>query len=254
MHEIIVAAGKNELSRIAAERFIEIAVSAIGENGRFAVALSGGSTPRSLFNLLATEEFRTRIDWNKVYFFFGDERDVPPDADESNFRMANETLFLPLGIDESNIFRWKTELNNADKTVSEYQRALIDFFDLNGTDEFPVFDLILLGIGPDGHTASLFPYTEALHETAKTVTKNWVEKLRTWRFTLTFPTINNASKLLFLASGDEKADILKKILEGPQNCEQLPSQCVKPNNGKLIWLMDSAAAKSLDNNDLPIHN
>jgi 6-phosphogluconolactonase len=254
MREIIVTKDKDELSKLAAERFIDIATGSIDEQGRFVVALSGGSTPKSLNNLLASDDFRNRIDWNKVGFFFGDERDVPPDAEESNFRMANESLFTPLGIADDNIFRWRTELHDADKTVSKYQGELNSFFGLKSDGEFPVFDLILLGMGPDGHTASLFPHTKTLQEMIKPVAKNWVEKLQTWRFTFTFPTINNAANVIFLAAGSEKADVLKKVVDGPQNCEQFPSQCVKPHNGKLVWLVDSAAASQLDNNILTIHN
>lgn len=254
MREIIIAADKNELSKIAAERFVDIATAAIREQGRFVVALSGGSTPKSLNNLLASDGFRNRIDWNKVTFFFGDERDVPPDADESNFRMANETLFTPLGIAKEKVYRWQTELNDADQTVSEYKKCLSNFFGPGSAKELPVFDLILLGMGPDGHTASLFPYTKALHETVESVSKNWIEKLQTWRFTFTFPIINNAANIIFLAAGAEKADALKKVVEDTQDCEQFPSQCVVPRNGKLVWLVDSAAARDLDKNILTIHN
>jgi 6-phosphogluconolactonase len=254
MREIIVAADKNELSQIAAENFIDIAAAAIDERDRFVVALSGGSTPTSVNNLLVSNDFRNRIDWNKAVFFFGDERDVPPDAYESNFRMANETLFTPLEIAGENIFRWPTELHDADKTVSEYQRLLSECFGLKSESEFPVFDLILLGMGPDGHTASLFPHTKALKETAAPVAKNWVEKLQTWRFTFTFPIINNAANVVFLTSGDEKANALKRVIEGSQDCDELPSKCVEPHNGKLVWLVDSAAAAYLGKNILTIHN
>jgi 6-phosphogluconolactonase len=252
MREIIVAEDKAELNQIAAKKFIEIALMAIDKVGRFVFALSGGSTPRALYSLLS-DSFRDAVDWNKVFFFFGDERDVPPDSDESNFRMANESLLVPLNIAERNIFRWKTELNDPDGTVNNYERLLTEFFDLNGA-EFPPFDLILLGMGPDGHTASLFPDTEALDETNETVTKNWVEKFNTWRFTFTFPTINNAKNVMFLAAGDEKADVLKEVIEGPTDCRRLPSQCINPSNGKLVWLVDSGAAKHLSKDIPAIHN
>lgn len=252
MREIIVAKDKAELNQIAAKKFIELAKTAVNKNDRFAVALSGGSTPRALYSLLAAS-FREAVDWNKVFFFFGDERDVLPNDDESNFRMANETFFKPLDVSEQHIFRWKTELNDPDKTVDEYERSLDVFFYLK-SGEFPVFDLILLGMGPDGHTASLFPNTEALNETSRIVAKNWVEKLNTWRFTFTFSTINNAKNVMFLVAGEEKAEVLKQILEEPKNCAILPSQCVAPANGKLVWHVDSSAAKLLSNNILTIHN
>jgi len=252
MREVVVAKDKTELTQIAAERFVDIAETAIVKTDRFAVALSGGSTPRALYSLLSSA-FQDAIDWNKVFFFFGDERDVLSDDDESNFRMARETLFRPLLIADSNVFRWRTDLNDVDKTVDDYQKHLTDQFDLS-SGEFPVFDLILLGMGPDGHTASLFPETEALNETERTVTKNRVEKLNTWRFTFTFPTINSAKNVMFLATGDEKADVLKQVLEGLKNCSLLPSQCVDPQNGNLVWLVDSTAASLLDKGTVTIHN
>jgi 6-phosphogluconolactonase len=249
MREIIVAKDKTELTRAAAERFIDIAEPVVKETGRFAVALSGGSTPRALYSLLSSS-FRVAIDWSKVFFFFGDERNVPPDDDQSNFRMVNETLFKPLAIADSNIFRWQTELDDVDKIVGEYQKMFRSFF----ADELPVFDLILLGMGPDGHTASLFPDTEALNETEAAIAKNWVEKLKTWRFTFTYPTINSARNVVFLAAGDEKAEVLRQVIEGPKKCSLLPSQGVDPQNGRLTWLVDSAAASRLDKATLTIHN
>lgn len=252
MREIIVAQDKAGLARLAAERFVTVARTAINENSRFAVALSGGSTPRALYSLLSSS-FQEAVDWSKVFFFFGDERNVPPDDDGSNFRMANETLFQPLAIAGRNIFRWLTELNETDKTVDDYEKGLIEFFNLSH-GKFPAFDLILLGMGPDGHTASLFPETSALDKTEAVVCKNWVEKLSTWRFTFTFRTINSAKNILFLAAGDEKAEVLKEVLEGPNNCSRLPSQCVNPQHGSLIWLIDPPAASRLDKTTLTIHN
>lgn len=252
MREIVVAKDKAELKQIAAERFVDIAQTAIAENGRFAIALSGGSTPRALYSLLSSS-FRDALEWSKVFFFFGDERNVQPDDDDSNFRMARETLFGPLLIANSNIFRWRTELNGANKTVDDYQKQLTDLFDLS-SGKFPVFDLILLGMGPDGHTASLFPETTALDEAKASVAKNWVEKLNTWRFTFTFPTINCAKNIMFLAAGDEKAEVLRQVFEGPKDCSLLPSQCVDPQNGSLVWLIDSAAAYLLDKSVGTIHN
>lgn len=252
MREIVVAKDKAELTQIAAERFVNIAETAIVKTGRFAVALSGGSTPRTLYSLLSSA-FQVAIDWNKVFFFFGDERNVPPDDEESNFRMANETLFKPLSISDSNIFRWQTELNDVNITIDSYKQALTGFFNLNA-GKFPIFDLILLGMGPDGHTASLFPDTDALDETEDMICKNWVEKLKIWRFTFKFSTINRAKNIMFLAAGAEKAEILKQVLEGPKNCRLLPSQCVDPQNGDLVWLVDSAAASLLHKSVVTIHN
>ena len=217
---------------------------AIKNNGRFAVALAGGSTPKALYRLLTTKEFSSQIDWHKVFFFFGDERNVAPDDEESNFRMANENLLEPLQIPAGNIFRWQTEIGDAEKTAENYQSALSNFFELPEND-FPRFDLILLGMGDDGHTASLFPFSKALGETAKVAVANFVEKFDTTRLTLTFPVINNAANVVFLIGGTAKADALKEVLEGEPQPEKFPSQNVKPTNGDLFWLVDAPAARLL---------
>jgi 6-phosphogluconolactonase len=214
------------------------------ESGKFVLALAGGSTPKSLYNLLASENFRSQIDWQKVFFFFGDERNVLPDADESNFRMANENFLKPLQIPSENIFRWQTELEDTAKMVENYEKAIVGFFDL-AENELPRFDLILLGMGDDGHTASLFPGTEALRETKRIAVVNFVEKFDTKRLTFTFPTINNASNVVFLISGASKANSLKEVLEGESQPETFPSQNVNPKGGNLFWLIDAQAAQLL---------
>ncbi len=246
-----------ELNQFAAEKFIEIGNAAIEERNEFIVALAGGSTPKALYQLLASENYKNKIDWSKVFFFFGDERNVPLDDAESNFRMANETLFEPLEISEFNINRWNTEENDLNKIAESYEdRLIIGFsyaasneelkpksFNLNEENiEFPRFDLILLGMGTDGHTASLFPFTPALNETKKTAVANYVEKLNSWRFTLTFPVINNAANIIFLVKGEDKAGTLKKVLEGEFEPQKFPSQNVRPSDGNLFWLADSSAA------------
>jgi len=184
------------------------------------------------------------MNWTKVFFFFGDERNVLPGDAESNFRMANENLFLPLHISVENVFRWQTELRNAEKIAENYEESAKFFFALN--DELPRFDLILLGIGEDGHTASLFPFTKALRETKKIAIANSVEKLATTRLTLTLPVINNAANVIFLVKGADKADTLKTVLEGKLQPEKFPAQSVKPENGELFWLVDEQAAALLD--------
>lgn len=257
--QVLVFPNLEELSRRAAEKFIEIGNEAIEKRGRFTVALAGGSTPKSLYGLLASEKFKNRIDWKSVFFFFGDERNAPPDSEENNFRMANEALFEPLQIPELNIERWKTEVKNIEKTVQAYEDRLIIGFALAANYEesisvssaldddegFPRFDLILLGMGADGHTASLFPFTEALHETKKAVVANYVEKLHNWRFTLTFPVINNARNIIFLVAGADKAETLREVLEGDFEPLKYPSQNVNPAGGNLFWLVDESAAKLL---------
>lgn len=236
-----------ELNHFAAEKFVEIAAESIEKRGSFTVALAGGSTPKSLYQLLASEKFKNKIDWKSVYFFFGDERNVLPDADESNFKMANENLFKPLQISEYQIERWKTEFGDANKIAMQYQVSLISASVASFLDKSLRFDLILLGMGADGHTASLFPFTEALQETEKFAVANYVEKLQTTRLTLTFPVINNARNVIFLVAGADKAETLRDVLEGEFEPERLPSQAVRPKDGNLFWLLDENVAKLLKN-------
>lgn len=243
MSEIKIAQDLSELNILAAEKFVSIGNRAIETNGRFTVALAGGSTPKSLYQLLASDAYKNRIDWKQVFFFFGDERPVLPTDADSNFRMATENLLKPLQIAEENIFRWQTELKDA---AENYEKTIKEFFDLSET-EFPRFDLILLGMGDDGHTASLFPFTKALTETSRIAVENWIEKLETNRLTLTFPTINNASNIIFLIIGASKAEVLHEVLEGEFKGEKLPSQNVKPTNGNLFWLIDTDSARFLNN-------
>jgi 6-phosphogluconolactonase len=234
----------NDLTRFAAEKFIEIGTDSIERRGKCSVALAGGSTPKALYKMLADDEFKDKIDWRKVYFFFGDERNVLPDDDESNFKMARENLLQPLNIDDKNIFRWQTELLDAKKIAEDYQKNIIEFYELK-EDEFPRFDLILLGMGDDGHTASLFPFSQALGETKEIAVANSVEKLDTIRLTLTFPVINNAANVIFLVKGADKAETLREVLEGKNEPQKYPSQSVKPREGDLYWLIESEAARLL---------
>lgn len=233
-----------ELNNFAAEKFVETAARAIEKQNYFSIVLAGGSTPKSLYRLLSRNEFNNQIDWTKVFFFFGDERNVLPDDEESNYQMANENLFKPLQIADEQIFRWQTELKDAEEIAGDYETSAKVFFALS-ENELPRFDLILLGMGADGHTASLFPYSEALHETDKLAAANWVENLQTTRLTLTFPVINNASNIMFLVSGTEKAEALREVLQGDYQPDQFPAQKVKLNNGNLLWLIDSDAARLL---------
>ena len=235
----------DEINRFAAEKFIALGNEAIKKNGRFTVALAGGTTPVKFYRLLLTDEFRERIDWEKVCFFFGDERDVSPISEMSNFKTANENFLKPLEIPTANVFRWHTEIINAAEVAESYERALVKFFGLsNGA--FPRFDLILLGMGDDGHTASLFPHTPALGETKRLAVSNYVEKLDANRLTLTFPVINNAANVIFLVSGAQKAKALGEVLKSGRNCEKFPAQCVRPADGELLWLIDARAAENTE--------
>lgn len=240
-----------DLFHAAAEEFTKTGRYAIGAQGRFSVALSGGSTPRSLYSLLASNY--AEFPWNRAFLFFGDERHVPPTDPESNYRMVNESLLSKISIPPANVFRVKAENPDADAAAADYEAQLRSFFELK-PGQFPRFDLILLGMGPDGHTASLFPGSEGLKEKSRLVVANWVEKFKTHRITFTFPVLNRAAEVMFLASGPDKSEILRQVLEGKAGegkagedkpSLRLPSQQVQPEDGKLLWLLDDAAASKL---------
>jgi 6-phosphogluconolactonase len=231
-----------ELSLAAAERFASLANQAIRNSGRFTVALSGGSTPKALHAVLSGVPFRDRIDWLRVYFFWGDERFVPLDHQDSNYRMAQETLLSKVPVPQKNIFPIVAETLSAREAAAEYESKLRNFF---GDGTLPCFDLILLGMGEDGHTASLFPYTAALKESIRWVTENSVEKLNTDRITMTVSLINNAANILFLISGASKANALKAVLQGPYDPDRLPAQLIRPHSGELLFLVDEDVGAGL---------
>jgi 6-phosphogluconolactonase len=232
-----------ELFELAAEEVIKAANEAIAERSRFTIALSGGSTPKSLYNLLATNA-RSQLNWERMFFFWGDERHVGPDDPESNYKMANEAMLAKIPVAASNVFRIPSENPDAAVAASEYEETLKKFFGPQPGD-FPHFDLILLGLGPDGHCASLFPETQALQEKSRWVVANWVEKFKTHRITLTLPVLNAARRVTFLVSGTDKAAALHSVLDTDAPGEQFPSKLVRPTDGKLIWFVDKAAASSL---------
>jgi len=242
---IEVLATAADLFHAAAEEFVGAARTAIGAQGRFTVALSGGSTPKALYSLLASNY--ADFVWNRVFLFFGDERHVPPTDPESNYRMVEESLLAKIAIPAENVFRVPAENPDASAAASDYEAQLRRFFEIK-SGEFPRFDLILLGMGPDGHTASLFPDSAALDEQSRLVVANWVAKFNTHRITFTFPVLNSAAEVMFLASGADKADMLHQVLEGKsegKNTPPLPSQRVEPSDGKLLWILDEAAAAKL---------
>jgi len=241
--EIRVLTTPQELFAAAADEVIRAANEAVVKRGRFTIALSGGSTPKSLNNLLATNA-RTSLPWDRMFFFWGDERHVPPTDPESNYLMAEETLLSKVPVPRANVFRIPAENPDAAAAALAYEETLRKFFAL-GPGEFPHFDLILLGMGPDGHAASLFPGTTALQEKSRLVVANWVQKFKTDRITLTLPVLNAARCVTFLVSGTEKAAALHEVLETDALGEQYPSKLVRPTDGKLIWLVDRAAASGL---------
>jgi 6-phosphogluconolactonase len=233
------------LTRAAAEHFVARAAEAVTARGRFTVALSGGSTPRSTYTLLASDEFAPRVDWPRVHAFWGDERCVPPDDPDSNYRTAHEVLLRHVPIPAGNVHRIQGELE-PEPAAREYERALLTMFGSSPGGSPPRFDLVLLGMGDDGHTASLFPGTAAIHEGKRWVVAHYVDKLSVWRVTLTPAVINAAAHVTFLVSGAAKARRLREVLIGPFQPDRLPPQIVQPADGRLLWLLDAAAAAHLE--------
>jgi 6-phosphogluconolactonase len=227
----------DELAEAAARDFAARAGEAIGERGRFAVALAGGSTPKATYERLA-RDYADRLDWSGVHVFFGDERTVPPDHEDSNYRMAREAILdhIPVG----GVHRMRGELP-PEEAAAAYEEELRSFF---GEDP-PRFDLILCGLGEDGHTLSLFPETSALDVADRWVVANPVLKLETTRLTLTIPVLNASSAVTFLVAGEGKAKALKEVLEGDADPRAYPAKLVRPESGDLIWMADRAAAGSL---------
>jgi 6-phosphogluconolactonase len=242
MPDIEVSKDASGLARAAAGQFITLAASALAARGRFAAALSGGSTPKAMFKLLATKEFSARIDWPGVHLFWGDERCVPPDHPSSNYRMTRETLLDEVPLPPANIHRIHGELEPS-QGAAAYEQELRTFFKAPAV---PVFDLILLGMGDNGHTASLFPGRPTVHEQVRWVVADYVAEVSMWRITFTPLVINAAANVSFLVAGPAKADMLHRVLEGPYQPDLLPAQIVKPVPGRLLWLVDSAAAVNLE--------
>jgi 6-phosphogluconolactonase len=239
--EIRVLNTAADLFQAAAGEFATLASQAVQSHGRFTVALSGGSTPKTLYALLASGSV-PNIPWEKIFFFFGDERFVPPDHPDSNYHMARETgLFAK--VPEGNVFRVHAEDKDAIDAARDYEQTLRKFFGLR-PGEFPRFDLVLLGLGPDGHTASLFPGSAALNEQRSLVVANWVDKFQTYRLTFTLPVLNRAACVMFLVSGADKASVVREVLENEN--ANLPSQKVHPVDGRLLWLVDQGAGGDLE--------
>jgi 6-phosphogluconolactonase len=239
MAEIEVFPSAEALARAAAAHFVERARESIAANGRFRVALSGGSTPKAMFTLLASDEFAPQVDWSRVQVFWSDERAVLPDHSDSNYYMAYESLLSRVPIPENNVYRIQAQ-REPSQAAADYEMLLRAL-----CGERPRMDLLFLGMGDDGHTASLFPHTKALEETQRWVVENYVEKLGVWRITFTAHAINAAAEVLFLVSGANKAERLHQVLRGDYQPHQLPSQLVKPTDGKLFWYVDEAAASLL---------
>lgn len=232
------------MSEAAAQEWLRSSREAIAARGRFTVALSGGSTPKRLYQLLASQSIRSHVDWGRVEIFWGDERCVPPDDPDSNYRMAREAMLAHLPIPDEHIHRIEAERADRDAAARDYQTVLARTFQVPADGEPPAFDLILLGMGPDGHTASLFPQTQALDETKRWVVANPVPQLHTERVTLTRPILKRARQVLFLVAGADKAERMVEVLAGPADPKRLPSQSIQPD-GQLLWFLERAAAARL---------
>ncbi|HTU88519.1 MAG TPA: 6-phosphogluconolactonase [Gemmataceae bacterium] len=237
-------AAAEALSKVAAWEFVHCAGEAIAARGRFTVALSGGSTPKRLYHLLTNEPFRSQVDWGRVEIFWGDERCVPPDHEDSNYRMAREAMLAHLPIPAEHVHRIEAERSDRDAAARDYEAILARVFGVSAGAEPPALDLLLMGMGPDGHTASLFPHTQALDETSRWVVANHVPQLNTDRLTLTQPILNRGREVLFLVAGADKAERLAEVLAGPADPKRLPSQSIQPD-GQLVWFVDAAAAARL---------
>jgi 6-phosphogluconolactonase len=240
-----VDASLEAVNRRAAQFFADGIRSSAAARGKARIAISGGNTPKHTFELLAnpSEPFREQIPWNRLELYWVDERCVPPDHPDSNFRMTREAMLDQVPLDKSQIFRIQGELA-PDEAAAKYEFDIRRSFRLEGA-ELPVFDVLWLGMGPDGHTASLFPHTEGLHEMMRIAIANHVLQKETWRVTLTSPVINRARDVFFLIEGADKVDALKAVFLGPYNPETYPSQLIRPASHRVTLLLDSAAAAAL---------
>ncbi|MBV9659513.1 MAG: 6-phosphogluconolactonase [Verrucomicrobia bacterium] len=242
------------VARAAAEEFVRLGIAAARARGQFTVALAGGSTPKALYELLATEPaFRDRVPWAQTHLFFGDERHVAPDHKDSNYRMAREAMLerlAPSPLPAENVRRIPSENPDAYAAAAEYEATLRAFFHDND-DAQPRFDLVLLGMGPDGHTASLFPGTTGLRERDKLVCAAWVDKFSTYRITFTPPLLCAAAAILYMVTKEDKADTLRAVLHGPGETDRYPSQgiCTSAAGSETLWLADRAAAAKLPTNN-----
>jgi len=239
---INIGKDKDELTHRLADRFVSLAQDCVKNSGRYAVALSGGSTPKAFYALLAEPEYGNQVPWKATHLFWGDERCVAHDSPESNYKMAVDALISKVPIPAENVHPTHGQDQDPVAAALKYEKEIVEFFKL-GAGEFPAFDFNLLGMGPDGHTASLFPGSAALEERSRIVVANFVAKFNTYRITLTLPAINNSKNVIFMVAGQDKQEMLKTVLEsGPP---VLPSQLIAPA-GKLDWYIDRAAAAGLD--------
>ena len=240
--EIRVLPDPAEAAIAAARELVSACSDSLADHGVFRPAFSGGSTPRLFFDALAGAAFRSLVAWSRARIFFVDERCVPPDDERSNYRLAKEHLLDPLGVPAENVFRMRGE-EEPRRAADEYETLLRREF--ARTNHLPQFDYVLLGLGPDGHTASLFPGTRAVEETHRNVVENYVPKLEEWRLTLTLPVLNAARRAVFLVLGEEKRDVLAAVLRSERGSADLPASLVRPPRGSLVWIVDESAAAGI---------
>lgn len=238
--ELNISQTPDEVLLKLAAYFVEVAEKSIKSHGRFSVSLSGGNSPKKLHSLLAAAPFSTQIDWTKVDFFFGDERNVPQDDKDSNYLMAKQTLFEPLNIPDSQIFPVETALG-PEEAAKAYTKTILEYF--KGRE--PRFDLIILGLGDNSHTASLFPHTPVLHDDTVSVQALYIDEVKMFRITKTAPLINLAHHIAFLVYGEGKALAVRHIIEDERNIDEYPAQLIAPVDGDLVWFMDEPAAAGL---------
>ena len=238
-----VAPTADEIAKLAADAFAEAVVEAVQTGGIARVAISGGSTPKAVFELLAMEPYLSGIPWAQLQLFWVDERCVPPTHEESNYRMTKAAMLDKVPLPAENVHRMEGELD-PEEAASRYEATIRNAFRLEGA-QTPTFDLIWLGLGPDGHTASLFPHTDGLNEMSRIAFANHVPQKDTWRITLTWPVIVQGRAVAFLIEGEEKAEMVRTVFTGPYDPETYPAQLIRPASGKLILMLDSAAAAQL---------
>jgi 6-phosphogluconolactonase len=231
---------ENEVLGALAEHFVNIATQSISAKGKFSVALSGGNSPKKLYELLA-DKYHDQLEWEKVYFFFGDERNVPQTDKDSNYLMAKNALFIPLMIDADHVFPVDTSLSPAE-AAKKYEEEVEEFFD----EDEPSFDLVLLGLGDNSHTASLFPHTPVLHDRTPGVKVVFLPDQNVYRITLNAPLINEAKHIAFLVYGEGKAIAVHHVLEDDEDIEEYPAQLIEPIVGEIEWFLDEAAAANLE--------
>lgn len=236
--DIVIPGDKEKTIDFASDHFFQTAMNAIQKKGKFCVALSGGSTPKAIFEKLSRPPYQKKLDWQKIWLFWSDERNVGPTDPDNNYRMAMDAGLKEMPIPKEQILRMEAEKDIIDKAI-EYEKLI----DEHAGEE--LFDLVMLGMGEDGHTASLFPETKALAITDKKVAANFIDKKNTWRMTLTFPCINESSKICFYVMGEAKQKMLKRILQPPPNSASLPAEQIGTEQNKALWIVDASAAEAL---------